>query len=114
MTTSPGSGFDLPKPTSCLFWEHPEKLGLGRPFECVENLVDERHLSRSILKCHECGRLYFYEFYEVVDWKDGNDKQYTSYFPVDSPEQIEALKASSVFEIYRFTPRLIDKRWIGK
>ncbi len=114
MTIPPHDGFTLPEPKNCLFWEHPERIGLGRPFECVETLADESHLSRSVLKCLECGHLYFYEFYEIVDWKDGNDRQYSSYFPVDAPEQIAALNASSVFEIHRFTPRLIDRRWIGK
>ena len=60
------------------------------------------------------GQLYFYEFYEVVDWKDGNDKQYSTYIPVDTPEQIEALKASSVFDLLRFFPRLQGTHWIGK
>ena len=106
--------WNLRKPIQCVFWEKPELICVGRPFEAVEDLIDESHLTRSILKCRECGQLYFYEFYEIVDWEDGDDKQYSTYFPVDTREQIEALNASSVFEIHQFSPRLNGTHWIGK
>jgi hypothetical protein len=111
----PGS-INLRKPTQCVLWDNPETVDVSAKmsFECVEEIIEESHLSRYVLKCGESGQLYFYEFYEVVDWKDGNDKQYTTYIPVDTPEQIEALKASSVFDLLRFFPRLQGTSWVGK
>src|SRR5580704_14008283 len=65
------------KPTQCILWDNPEMVNISAKvsFECVEEIIEESHFSRSVFKCCECGQLYFYEFYEVVDWKDGNDKQ---------------------------------------
>ena len=70
------------------------------------------------LQCRECGQLYFHEWYEWVDWEHGNDKQYTTLIPVQTPEQIAALKASNIFMLLRFFPRLQWDRgtpqWVGK
>jgi len=50
--------------------------------------------------------LYFYEFYEVIDWMNGNDPQYRSYLPVDSIEEADELARLSVFDILDHYPRL--------
>jgi len=81
------------EPTQCM--RQPE---LGEPlkdrFEVVETCVEEDHWWRYVLKCCECGQLYFFEFYELVDWR-GDDPQYTTYVPADGPQEIERSKASS-------------------
>ena len=78
---------------------------VGRRLACI-SLIDESHLHRSLLKCRECGQLYFSEFYEMVDWDDGDDAQYTAYVPVETPAEIDALKRAGVMEILFYTPRL--------
>lgn len=68
----------MKKPTQCVLWIQPE---LG-------------------------GQLYFFEFYEEIDWEGGNDPQYTTYIPVETNEEIETLKKSSPLELLQFFPRL--------
>jgi hypothetical protein len=101
-------------PSQCILWEQPELVYTSGRFECIQTFEDESHLQRSLLRCRECGQKYFYEFYEIVDWDDGDDKQYSTYIPVATPEQIEAMRGSSVYELLRFFPRLQEMKWIGK
>ena len=58
----------------------------------------------TLLECRECGQLYFFEFYERIDWEGGDDPQYTTFVPVDGQEEIERLKACSPFELLQFSP----------
>lgn len=93
-------------------------------FELIGTYVDESHLMRDLLKCRECGQLYFHEFYEEIDSEDGNDPQYITYMPVETEDEIKTLKAASQFGLLAFSPRLqkdfpmdAEKpavRWIGK
>jgi hypothetical protein len=111
---------ELRHPTQCVFWRHPERaLGkFSQAFEAIEKYVDESHLSRSLRRCRECGQLYFCEWYEWVDWNEGNDKIYITLIPVQTPEEIAALKETTVFTLMRYTPRLqLDNKnpvWISK
>jgi hypothetical protein len=112
--------FQLRQPTQCVLWEHPE-LALGKysqKFETVEDYVDDSHLSRSLWKCLECGQLYFREWYEWVDWDEGNDKIYVTLIPVQTADEIAALKETTIFTLLNYYPRLqLDGRkpiWIGK
>ncbi len=75
-------------------------------FEHIKEYVDESHLMRDLLKCRECGQLYFFEFYEEVDWKDGQDPQYTTWIPVESGEKADEMNKLSPLEILQFFPRI--------
>ena len=112
--------FKLRPPTQCALWEHPE-LALGKfsnTFELVEEYVDDSHLERSLWKCRECGQLYFREWYEWVDWDEGDDKIYVTLIPVQTTDEIAALKETTVFTLLLYSPRLqLDNRkpvWAGK
>ncbi len=92
-------------------------------FERIDTYVDECHLVRSLLKCRECGQLYFHEFYEEIDWEGGNDPQYFTYVSVETDDEIETLKSASLFGLLEFSPRLQrdfpkDEKpkvgWVGK
>ncbi|HYW93078.1 MAG TPA: hypothetical protein VFA95_11585 [Gammaproteobacteria bacterium] len=72
---------------------------LKAQFEEVKMLLRDDHLSRRLLRCRECGQLYFYEFYEEIDWDEGKDPQYQTYIPVPTSEAAEQLMRLSVFEI---------------
>jgi hypothetical protein len=52
-----------------------------------------------------------------VDWKEGNDKMYTTIVPVQE-EDVEALKSTDPFNLMRYFPRLhLDggrPTWFGK
>jgi hypothetical protein len=95
-------------PTQCALWKKPELLDERREnrFELLETFVDESHLSRDLLKCKECGQLYFFEFYEEIDWEDGDDPQYSKYIPVGTRAEIEMLKKASPFQLWQYRPQL--------
>lgn len=111
---------ELPPPVRCTLWEHPEKADaeFAEILEEVQSYEDTSHLTRALYKCRECGQLYFYEWYEWVDWGGGNDRSYSTLLPVQTQEQIEALKQTDIFGLMRYFPRLhLDEReptWRGK
>jgi len=97
-------------PTDCLYWNNPDlafEAPMEERFELVDTFVKESHWWRYLLKCRECGHLYFYEFYEEIDWEHGNDPQCSTYVPVGSGEEVEILKKTGHFELETFGPRLI-------
>jgi hypothetical protein len=75
----------------------------------VRTLLDDSHLARRVLRCKECGQLYFFEFHEIVDWVNGNDAQYATYVPVQETD-LEALEASESPVLAACTPR-IQRDW---
>jgi hypothetical protein len=116
----PNQIVQLRRPTQCVLWEHPERAAakFTELFEAVESYENSSHLHRSMYKCRECGQLYFHEWYEWVDWDEGDDKSYTTLIPVQTPEEIAALKQTDFFGLLRYFPRLQWERgapaWNGK
>ena len=114
----------LPMPTQCVLWRQPDLVTAPRGrFETVETYTHESHLYRALVKCCECGQLYFYEFYERVDWDDGDDAQYSTYIPVPDASEAQTMKDLNVVGLLQYTPRLQwdhptgkspSVRWIGK
>lgn len=77
---------------SCLINSDPHSFierRIHEVMELVETLAKESHLFCYILKCRSCGQLYYYEFFEEIDWIDGKDPQRTIYIPVDSIEEAQ-------------------------
>src|SRR5262249_36858604 len=95
-------------PTQCVLWTKPQLVlaTTKERFELIETFADESHWWRYLLKCRECGQLYFYEFYETIDWEAGDDPQYSTYVPVETPAEIEALKQTPPHALLAFSPRL--------
>jgi len=96
----------MKSPTGCALWRNPEPLVTGvleQSFERLERFVQDDHWSRSLLRCRECGQLYFFEFYEEVDWADGDDPQYCTWIPVET-----SLRAAGRLELRRLAPRLCE------
>jgi hypothetical protein len=117
--TEPTSIVQLNPPTGCVLWDHPERLAgrFAELLEEVESYEDSSHLTRSLYKCRECGHLYFHEWYEWVDWDQGNDKQYSTLVPVQTQEEIAALRETNVFTLMTHFPRLHfdgTPKWVGK
>jgi hypothetical protein len=110
----------LRHPTQCVLRENPDRVGggFGEFFEEVESYEDSNHLSRSLYKCRECGQLYFHEWWEWVDWDEGNDKQYSTLIPVQTQEEIAALKQTTTVTLMTYFPRLqfdgFKPAWIVK
>jgi hypothetical protein len=116
------------EPTQCRLWQKenltdPDSISADN-FEVLHTFVDESRLCRRLVKCKECGQLYFYEFYEEIDWKEGNDPQYCTFIPIETRDEAETMARVSPLELLRFGPRLQkdwpageDKptiRWIGR
>lgn len=119
-------GTRLNAPTGCELWRRPTLIEgpIEDRFDLLEVVIDESHHRRYLLECRECGQRYFYEFYEQVDWEGGDDPQYITYVPVESDEELEALKAATPVELLDFSPRLQrdwpsesaapTTRWVGR
>lgn len=75
----------LQNPIQCLYWNNASAIkegALREKFELVETCVKDDQFWQYLLRCRECGQLYFMEFREETDWVGGNDPQYTTYVPV--------------------------------
>ena len=96
------------EPRQCLYWEKPELVrgGMKERFELIETYEDDSHLRRYLLQCRECGQLYFHEFFEWVDWMEGNDPQYVTYVPVSTVEEAAALAALDESALQMASPAL--------
>ena len=96
----------MKEPIRCILWKSPELVEPAAVrFEPVATYDDTNHWSRALLKCRECGQLYFYEFYEQTDWDCGDDPQST-YIPIETEAEIETLKSQPPLGLLQFVPRL--------
>ena len=97
-------------PTECHLWNNKVLSGddLRRSLELVKTYEDGSHLIRSLLRCKECGHLYFHEFYEFVDWEHGNDAQYSTWIPVDDAASADALNDLSPLQLLQYGGIRVD------
>ncbi len=98
----------LRAPTQCALWKHPELVNgpISGPFELLETYYKDSHFWRYLLRCRECGQRYFFEFYEEVDWVDGENPQYSTYLPVETDAEIAKLRKTTRTDLLLFAPRL--------
>lgn len=97
----------LREPDQCNLWNKNNLTTEDLEFEIIQIYLDESHFSRSLVRCKECGQLYYSEFYEIIDWDDGDDNQFRTYIPIDSnPNIIENLNNMSPLELLGCSPRL--------
>lgn len=91
-------------PLNCHIWNKPDLTieELNNSTEVLKTYTDESHLIRRLLKCNKCGQLYFYEFYEEIDWSGGNDPQYRTWIPVDDETSAEVLSKMSPLHILNY------------
>lgn len=110
------------KPEQCILWKKPELIDgpLKNHFEYLKTFTDNSHMERSLLRCRECGQLYFYEFYEEIDWESGNDPQYITLIPVRTSVEAKTLNQLLPIELLQYSPRMQQDyknptlRWVGK
>jgi hypothetical protein len=65
---------------------------------------------RKLMRCADCGQLYFYEMLEYIDWEEGNDPTYRTYIPVASVADADKLAFVPQLEIIEQKPQ-IRKDW---
>lgn len=100
-------------PTACALWTEPGprlSAPTSHSFERLQQFEDESHWSRALLACRECGQRYVFEFYEEVDWADGDDPQYCTWVPIDGDEDIAAALRAGPGELAGLRPCL-RKDW---
>lgn len=103
----------MAEPTGCILWNQPEVVAAGvlaDHFVLIKELQKESHFWRYVLECRECGHLYFYEIFEEIDWRDGNDPQFCTWIPVRTDREIATLQATRPMELREFRPCLV-KDW---
>ncbi len=97
-------------PAQCQLWQKEqltsEDIQINSHFDILNTFEDDDHLIRRLLRCKDCGQLYFYEFYEEIDWEGGNDPQYRTYIPIESEEEASRLAQKSPLELLSLHPRL--------
>ncbi len=117
-------------PEQCVLWKKQkiEESDVSMSnFDNIKTYIDTNHFWRYLLKCKECGQLYFFEFKEDVNWSNegnGNDYQYSTWIPI-APNITESLKYKSPLELLdpALTPRIQsdltpyhrdEAHWVGR
>lgn len=77
-------------PTQCTLWSRKNLTPLDLNLELVKVYTRTSHIERDLLKCRECGQLYFHDWYEHVNFNH-DAAMYDTYIPVETEEQIETL-----------------------
>ena len=64
----------------CILWEHPDRVAgqFAQAFEVVESYENSSDPAGHCINAGSAAS--FIEWYEWVDWKHGNDKQYSTPF----------------------------------
>lgn len=95
------------QPAQCHLWAK-DRLA-DEDLDCltfVKEYMDDPHLARWLSRCGLCGQLYFGEFYEVVDWDKGDDKQYATLIPVESESEADEISELTPFQLLIFHPTI--------
>ncbi len=97
-------------PSDCHLWKKKPltRVDLRQAFDLVKEYQDDSHLSRKLVRCRECGHLFFSEFYEIIDWQGGNDDQYSSWIPVDDEASAERLNELSPIALLQYVSLRVD------
>lgn len=111
------------KPTQCHLWNAATLTDADLDFDFVHTYFEDEHLKRRLVKCKQCDQLYLKEFYEEIDWADGEDPQYVTYVPVKDRAEAEQILQEGRESLQSCTPSLHcdwpkneDKKifWTGK
>src|SRR5271170_7364991 len=87
---------------SACYGKDPEKAAENlRNCKAIADLVDGSHFSLDILSCPGCSQRYVYIWNETIDWKDGDDAQYTSVLPITNDEANELVAQGKDVRINR-------------
>jgi len=97
------------KPLNCHLWTKPDVTieDLRNSLEDIKTYEEDSHLLRTLKKCKTCGQLFFYEFFEEVDWVGGNDPQYLTWIPVENEKIGDELNTINGGELNK-SPRIVQ------
>ena len=97
-------------PEQCHLWSTPLTWEMLEALDHLKWYGKDYHHTRQLMRCLTCGQLYFHEFYEEVDYRNGEDQQYYIFIPVDSVKTADELNKLTRFEltslpgIYKYAP----------
>jgi hypothetical protein len=96
--------------SQCHLWSNSSRSStdLQNSLKVIKTYTDQSHLIRYLKQCQQCPQLYFYEFYEEIDWIGGNDPQYRTWIPIDDQITGDQLNLLNHFEIQQFRRIIID------
>ena len=97
---------EIPQPLHCVLWRDDRLENIREMLETTETYLDASHERRCLLRCRECGQLYFYHFVEFVDYESGEDPQYRTYVPVTSAKDAALLSDLPEVDIATRTPAI--------
>jgi hypothetical protein len=80
---------------------------MGDSLRLIHIYQKEVHLEHFLFQC-KCGQLFFHEFYEVVDWKEGMDGQYQLWIPVEDEGSARVLSQFSPLKLSSFPSIRVD------
>ena len=90
--------FTIPRPVNCSHWQKPpEKDSLS--MVTLKSYTDDNCLEHDLLKCSECGQLYFYQYFEETDWSNGGCCSHFSLIPVNDSDTAEELIKETPYEL---------------
>ncbi len=105
---------ELKKPTKCILWNKKDLTQADLSFERIKTFTESDHFDRTVVKCKECGQLYFHEFYEVDNF-DRDDDMYDTFIPVETEEEIKILsETKEPLGLLKYSPRLQNDFIDGK
>lgn len=77
-------------PTQCQLWLRTDLTPFDLNMEMVKVFTRTSHIERDLLKCRECGQLYFHDWYEHVNFNN-DAAMYDTYIPVETEKEIDEL-----------------------
>lgn len=93
-------------PTQCKLWGKKELTPLDLNMELVKVFLRTTHRERDLLRCRDCGQLYFHDWYEHVSFNH-DASMYETYIPVNTDEEIEKIsKIESSADLAGLLPQL--------
>jgi hypothetical protein len=96
----------LKKPTQCILWNKTGLLPTDLNMQLMKVFKRGTHIERDLLKCRECGQLYFHDWYEHVSFSHDAD-MYDTYIPVETDNQVDELsKIENSADFTKYVPQL--------
>lgn len=89
----------LPAPEACVLWNAPERLAALK-FETVVAFDEDDGFVRSLVRCPECGQLYF------CDQRPTRGEDFRTLIPVPTAEHAAALALAAHASLLRIRPIL--------
>lgn len=96
----------MKNPTQCVLWSKENMTVTDINFEIKKRFLNSDYLKRNLLKCRECGQLYFHEWCEHINLNH-DAYMYETYIPVETEDEIQTLaQTASSAELRCFLPQL--------